>query len=311
MKYLKIAVIISIVAAIGYLYLFIPTHIKVSNFIESKSPELRVVRFIDNHDLLIKSVGNYYDSTSKKIIIDQVEFTLNKALSNVIQLNVTTKRLQVNSFITANIVSNETSNISWFSEFQTSYNPLKRWQDYNEAVKIKKASAKLIKLFNEFVQQPINIYGFDIKEITLKDTILISTKFTSKSMPTNDQIYKAAKELTTYLTSYQKKALENPMVTVLENNTNNFTVMVGISIDGEIPTNEKFTIKKMPVFGKMFVADVTGNQSTINKGYAAVKLFLLDSKRPSPAVPFELLVNDRQTVLDSAQWKTRIFYPVM
>jgi effector-binding domain-containing protein len=311
MKYLKIALFTSIVAIFGYLYLFIPTNIKVSNFIDSKSPELRVVRLIDNHALLTKSVGKYYDSTTKKIIIDNVEFTLNNALSNMIQINVNTSRLQLKSFITANSVTKETSTISWFCDFQTSYNPLQRWLDYNEAVKIKKASATLIQHINEFVEHPINVYGFDIKEITLKDTILISTKFVSKSMPTNEQIYKAAKELTAYLKSYNKTALENPMVTVFENNTNNFTVRVGISIDGEIPANEKFTIKKMPVFGKMFVTDVTGNQSTIRDGYAAVKLFLLDSKRPSPAVPFELLINDRQSILDSSQWKTRIFYPVM
>lgn len=311
MKYLKIALFTSIVAVVGYLYLFIPTHVKVFNFIESKSPELRVVRLIDNHALLAKSVDKYYDSTTKKITIDNVEFTLNNALSNMIQINVQTSRLQLKSFITINTISRETSGISWFCEFQTTYNPIQRWLDYNEAVKIKKASATLIQHINEFVQQPVNVYGFDIKEITLKDTILISTKFPSKTRPTNDQIYKAAKELTTYLKSYNKTALENPMVTVLENNTNDFTVMVGISIDGEIPANEKFTIKKMPVFGKMFVADVVGNQSAINNGYAAVKLFLLDSKRPTPAVPFELLLNDRQSVVDSSQWKTRIFYPVM
>ena len=229
----------------------------------------------------------------------------------MIQINVQTSRLQLKSFITVNTISKETSAISWFCDFQTTLNPLQRWLDYNEAVKIKKASAALIQHINEFVQQPVNVYGFDIKEITLKDTILISTKFPSKSRPTNEQIYKAAKELTAYLKSYHKTVLENPMVTVLENNTNDFTVMVGISIDGEIPANEKFSIKKMPVFGKMFVADVTGNQSAIKDGYTAVKLFLLDSKRPTPAVPFELLLNDRQSVLDSTQWKTRIFYPVM
>ena len=173
MKYLKIALFTSIVAIFGYLYLFIPTNIKVSNFIDSKSPELRVVRLIDNHALLTKSVGKYYDSTSKKIIIDNVEFTLNNALSNMIQINVNTSRLQLKSFITANSVTKETSTISWFCDFQTSYNPLQRWLDYNEAVKIKKASATLIQHINEFVEHPINVYGFDIKEITLKDTILI------------------------------------------------------------------------------------------------------------------------------------------
>jgi len=67
----------------------------------------------------------------------------------------------------------------------------------------------------------------------------------------------------------------------------------------------------MPVNGKMFVAEVAGGSSTIQNGYSALKNYLLDSKRPSPAVPFELLINDRRQITDSAKWQTRLYYPVM
>jgi len=49
----------------------------------------------------------------------------------------------------------------------------------------------------------------------------------------------------------------------------------------------------------------------IQNGYAALKNYLLDAKRPSPAVPFELLINNRRQITDSSKWQTRIFYPVM
>ena len=101
------------------------------------------------------------------------------------------------------------------------------------------------------------------------------------------------------------------MVTILENPTNDYTIMVGVSINGEIPETTNYRIKKMPVNGKMFVADVLGGPHKIKNGYAALKNYLLDSKRPSPAVPFELLINDRRKISDTAQWVTRIYYPVM
>jgi hypothetical protein len=164
---------------------------------------------------------------------------------------------------------------------------------------------------NTFVEQPKNIYGFDIKEVTLQDTVLITTKFVNKNLPSNEQIYTQVTALNNYLTKYQKKAINNPMVTVLENSTNDYTIMVGISINGEIPETNQYRIKRMPVNGKMFIADVEGGNKNVLAGYSALKNYLIDSKRPSPAVPFELHLTNRNQIKDSTEWKTRIYYPVM
>ena len=101
------------------------------------------------------------------------------------------------------------------------------------------------------------------------------------------------------------------MVTILDNQTYDYTVMVGLSINSRVPETEKFRLKRMPVNGKMFIANVTGGDFKILKGYEALKNYLLDAKRPSPAVPFELLTNDRRINSDSTKWETRIYYPVM
>jgi len=87
--------------------------------------------------------------------------------------------------------------------------------------------------------------------------------------------------------------------------------MVGLSINSIIPETEKFRLKRMPVNGKMFIADVTGGHTSIQNAYDALKNYLLDAKRPSPAVPFELLLIDRRLNSDSTKWQTRIYYPVM
>ena len=39
--------------------------------------------------------------------------------------------------------------------------------------------------------------------------------------------------------------------------------------------------------------------------------YFLDSKRASPAIPYELMVTDRSAETDTAKWVTRLYYPIM
>ena len=311
MKYARLVMTLLILSSVICFYWLIPSTIKVSTFKLTGAHELTILRLINNHDLTFKSMSNFKDKSNNQIKVDDIYFSLNNVLSNLIQVDITTDKLKTKSFITVNSINKDSAAIHWFFEIKSDWNPLHRWSDYQEAKKIKNATAQLLNEIKTFVEQPVNIYGFDIKEISLKDTLLMVTKFKCDKRPTNAQIYNAADELSKYMNQFNVKAINNPMVTILDNQTYDYTVMVGLSIDSKIPETEKFTLKRMPVNGKMFVAEVTGGSSTIQNGYSALKNYLLDSKRPSPAVPFELLINDRRQITDSAKWQTRLYYPVM
>ncbi len=311
MKYLKIAIVLIVLSTISFFYLYIPSTIKVSTFKLSASHELSVLRLINDQKKLVESMSSYYDSNAHNINVNGIQFTVSAALSNLVQIDIISKDIKTKSYISVNSLNRDSAAINWFFEIPTTFNPLKRLSDYQEAIKIKKATEQLLISINNYVEHPINVYGYDIKEVTLSDTLLITTKFISKQLPTNTQVYNAVDGLNKYLGSFNRKRLNNPMVTVLENPTNDYTIMVGISIDGEVKETDNYRIKRMPVNGKMFVADIKGGFSNIQNGYSALKTYLLDAKRPSPAVPFELLLNDRRKVADSSQWLTRIYYPVM
>jgi hypothetical protein len=311
MKYARLVMTLLILSSVISFYWLIPSTIKVSTFKVTGAHELTILRLINNQDLTFKSMSNFKDKSKNQIKIDDIQFSLNNVLSNLIQLDITTDKLKTKSFITVNSINKDSAAIHWFFEIKSDWNPLHRWSDYQEAKKIKNATAQLLNEIKTFVEKPVNVYNFDIKEISLKDTLLIVTKFKCDKRPTNAQIYNATDELSNYLNKFNVKAVNNPMVTILDNQTYDYTVMVGLSINSKIPETEKFTLKRMPVNGKMFVAEVTGGSSTIQNGYSALKNYLLDSKRPSPAVPFELLINDRRQITDSAKWQTRLYYPVM
>jgi len=311
MKYARLVMTLLILSSVISFYWLIPSTIKVSTFKVTGAHELTILRLINNQDLTFKSMSNFKDKSKNQIKIDDIQFSLNNVLSNLIQVDITTDKLKTKSFITVNSINKDSAAIHWFFEIKSDWNPLHRWSDYQEAKRIKNATAQLLNEIKTFVEKPVNVYNFDIKEISLKDTLLIVTKFKCDKRPTNAQIYNATDELSNYLNKFNVKAVNNPMVTILDNQTYDYTVMVGLSINSKIPETEKFTLKRMPVNGKMFVAEVTGGSSTIQNGYSALKNYLLDSKRPSPAIPFELLINDRRQITDSAKWQTRLYYPVM
>ena len=311
MKYARLVMTLLILSSVISFYWLIPSTIKVSTFKATGAHELTILRLINNQDLTFKSMSNFKDKSKNQIKIDDIQFSLNNVLSNLIQVDITTDKLKTKSFITVNSINKDSAAIHWFFEIKSDWNPLHRWSDYQEAKKIKNATAQLLNEIKTFAEKPVNVYGFDIKEISLKDTLLIVTKFKCDKRPTNAQIYNATDELSNYLNKFNVKAVNNPMVTILDNQNYDYTVMVGLSISSKVPETDKYRLKRMPVNGKMFIANVTGGDLTIQNGYEALKNYLLDAKRPSPAVPFELLINDRRLNSDSTKWQTRIYYPVM
>ena len=48
------------------------------------------------------------------------------------------------------------------------------------------------------------------------------------------------------------------MITLVNKTEGKHVTMIGLSIDGEIPSTNEFAIKLMPPHGKMYITEVTG-----------------------------------------------------
>jgi hypothetical protein len=101
------------------------------------------------------------------------------------------------------------------------------------------------------------------------------------------------------------------MLYVYKNEFNMFESMIGLPVKNIIPETNDIRIKRMPYGGNMFAADIKGGLYTIQKGFDDLNTYLIDSKRTSPAIPFELMVTDRSKETDTAKWITRLYYPIM
>ena len=102
------------------------------------------------------------------------------------------------------------------------------------------------------------------------------------------------------------------MMNTLQTDSIHYETMIAISIDKEIPGNKEFFISKMvPMKDRFLKTEVTGGPAEIQKAHRAVEKYMSDHALPSPAIPFEILVTERNKTPDTAAWKTIIYYPSM
>jgi hypothetical protein len=171
--------------------------------------------------------------------------------------------------------------------------------------------AGILDAMKTFTENPLNIYGIEVKEIVLKDSLLISTRSTSSTEPGVDAIYKLIKKLEDYAASQNATVTNAPMLNITKLDSAHFEFMVGLPVSKIIPETSDIHIKMMPPGGKMLIADIKGGPAAIRNAMQQMDLYRMDAKRTSPAIPFELLITNRNAQPDTTQWITRLYYPVM
>ena len=96
---------------------------------------------------------------------------------------------------------------------------------------------------------------------------------------------------------------------IFKEDSANYTLMVAVATERDIPSNGKFMLKNM-MLGNVVVCEVTGDKTVIQKCNEAVKNYVQDYRKTSPAISFERLITNRRTIRDSTKWRTTINYPV-
>jgi hypothetical protein len=307
----KYVALISVFVIIGLYYALTPSKLHVSAIQIVHATEPSIVRSFEQPNIIAAGMGSYFNKESKKIQYNGFEFVLKEHITNLLKLDATYNGMSFSTYLQTSEFRNDSSALNWFYEFPSTYNPLTRWENYQTGKALQTAMKTLLASLSTHLSQTENIYGFPIKEIMLTDTVLITTRLATTNAPTENEIYQKVAVLEQYIAKNNKHILNNPMITLVNKTEGKHITMIGLSIDGEIPSTNEFAIKLMPPHGKMYITEVTGGQSTIDKAYQSLHNYQVDSKNPMPALPFELLITHRLKVADTSQWKTRIYFPVM
>jgi len=198
--------------------------------------------------------------------------------------------------------------VKWKSELPETKNPFKRIANYLTAIAIKKNMAQVLEAVKIFLNKDENIYGLRIIEEKVKDTILLSTKWTSAAYPSTEVIYQKIDELKKYIQANNGIETNHPMLNIFENQ-GTYANMVAIPLNRELPENDAFVLKKM-IPGRILTTETIGGVYASKASVKKLELYIDDHKMTSPAIPFESLVSNRMAERDSNKWVTKVYYPI-
>lgn len=299
--------------SVGSIYIFIPSKITVSNVRYIKAYQNTVLKFLtdSNSQKLTRWLGTVAKQNENGYNYKGYNYSIKRTISNIVELEINSEKFNLKSNLISLNVYLDSSVIQWATEIEAGPNPINRLMKYREARQLKESMSGLMNQMKIYLDNPENMYGITVKEVQLKDSIIITTKIITKSYPEIKDVYEQVKKLTDYAGSQHIAFTGAPMLYVYKNSENQYQSMIGLPVKNIVPETNDIRIKRMPYGGNMFVADIKGGFYSIQKGFEDLNTYLIDSKRTSPAIPFELMVTDRSIETDTAKWITRLYYPIM
>lgn len=306
---------IVIFAAIASIYIFIPSEINVTKIAAVNASFPAGTRFFMNTE----KWKNWWPSSDSGIASigkdvgffhHQAHHSITKELFNGLAIKTTFKGYQLKGEIVYAQLGTDSVAFFWKYNFNCSYNPITRIQEYYMLKDLKNNTAEILSSLKSFLEKEENVYGMKIQHSYVVDTILISTKSVFPNSPNIDQVYKMIDQLKIYIKEQQANITGYPMVNVTVLDRTHFQTMVALPVDRKLNETPLFSWKKM-VAGKILIGEVKGGDARTKNAFAEMHNYVIDHQITSPAIPFISLVTDRKQEPDSSKWISRIYYPVM
>ncbi|HET6721863.1 MAG TPA: hypothetical protein VFH07_03900 [Chitinophagaceae bacterium] len=305
MKKILIGLVLSMTFLLAAVYLFIPRKIKIEATVSLNAAVPGVLRTLAN------------DSNWKRWWPGEIPFAYNEQsyfirghIFNVFDIGIFTDKDTINSLMELVFVKANTMTILWNAEQVNSNNPLKRFIQYRHAKETEKNMNAILQSMKAFLQKTENIYGFDIRETLVKDSVLISTRRTFDHYPNVQEVDAMIQSLKKYIVQHNAIEKNLPMLNVVKRDTLRYEAMTAIPVDKALPETNEFAPKFLLKGGYILEAQVQGGPFTIENGLRELENFRADNKLNSPAIPYQLLITDRTKEADTTKWITRLYYPV-
>lgn len=185
-----------------------------------------------------------------------------------------------------------------------------RLPSYLKARRIKKSFDEITRSIKNYANTK-NLYGYNIRESKVSDSILVFVSDTVNGKPGVAEIYRLVDILRAYIRRHSGVETNYPMLNLYTPDSSQYLIKVAIPVNKRLPDSSSIRYKWMLGGGNILIAEVKGGYDKINDAYSEILRFISDQGRNVPAIPFESLVTDRRRQPDSTQWITRIYYPVM
>ena len=308
MKKIVIGLVVLAALLLGAFYLFVPQQLSISLVTAVRANHHATYRALVNE----KDWHRWWPGTlqENKFELNQVNYREGRqqyTSQEILQQFPGEPALQ--SQITLAAVDIDSTQIGWEVQVDRSLNPIRHWKNYRLALRLQKNMDQILSVFGTFVEKKTNLYGMEIAETKVKDTILMATKGMSEGWPTVSFTYSLIQRVRQYIAQKGAKETNLPMMHVLDLGNNRYETMVGIPVDTLLRENKTIYLKRM-VKGNILTGEVTGGPAKIEAALKQMAQYIRDYQKTPPAIPFQLLVTDRLKQPDSTQWVTQLYYPV-
>jgi len=311
MKKWIIGIVVIACLAIGSIYIFIPSVIVVSEVRHIQTFRTAVAKFLTSREKMNACLQTVATKKDSSFTYKGFDFTISKIIFNGNVIGISSGDLNVQSNLIPLERGRDSSSLYWVADIKAGANPFNRIKQYRVAIKLKESMDVLMDAMKNYLEHPSNMYGLEIKEIQLKDSVLISTRTATSTEPGITEIYQQVKKLQDYAAANNATATNSPMLHVQKKDSLHYEFMVGLPVSKRIPETNDIRIKAMPYNGNMLITEIKGGPGNIKNGLRLMDIYREDSKRTSPAIPFELMITNRATEPDTTKWLTRLYYPVM
>ena len=288
MKKILIALFLLALVALAAIYLFIPGKIQIRTDISLNATQAGVYR-----TLLSDSGWSKWWPGERPFAYNEQSYFIRGNMFNVFVIDIYAAQDTINSRMELVLVKADTMTILWKAEQVNSNNPFKRFAQYRHAKETEKNMKAILQSMKAFLQNKENIYGFDIKETLVKDSVLISTRRTFDHYPNAQEVDAMIQSLKKYI--HQNDAIEKnlPMLNVRKFDNFHYEAMTAIPVDKELPRTNEFAPKFLLKGGYILEAQIQGGPFTIENSVKEFENYRSDYKLTSPAIPYQLLVTDR------------------
>jgi effector-binding domain-containing protein len=301
MKKLGLVVFSALILLLVYIYAFHPSPVTVSYTISLHSNAASMGRYLDkktNWDRWWSISDNGYSySTGRKFPLLKELFVNHNGIRRLSTLLIRPVAGKQDSI-----------DIVWQLDIDPStYNPIKRINNYQEANVIKNNVSKILDSLKNFFQKE-NTYGIAIREATITDSILLVTRKISDMYPSTDSVYQLFDKLKSVISVNKTKQTGNPLLNVTQLGNGQFQVTAALPIDRNLTSGKDFQTKKM-LNGLFLVVEIKGGIYSIENSLRELQNYFLDHNRTMMAMPFQILITDRREEKDSSKWITQIYVP--
>lgn len=234
---------------------------------------------------------------------------LGRVFAHAVEVRIPAGDTSIGSWITGLPSDHtDTAKIEWRLSLDAGWNPLARIQAYRALGSLKDSIDRSLVSLRDLIGKE-GVYGIDIREATTTDSFLIMKKTAFNAQPTTEELYGLFHEIHAYGTRYGVAKSGNPMVNVTQTAQDQFLVSAALPVDRKVPTTTEFLSRSL-VHGKYLMTEVKGGPWTIGETFRKMQNYVDDHQRTPMAIPFQSLVTDRSMEKDTAQWVTKVYFPI-